>query len=122
MSGPKPRAGLGEDGRQAAEGDFVACRHGARDPLALGEDVGCDEPSGRLVEEAADGRVDHLGEEEFKAVRVKLAHLLGIAGRGGEQPAGDGDTVQRAAQRGQAVGGADPGLGARGLDRGAPVL
>ena len=53
---------------------------------------------------------------------MELLELLGRPAGGAEQPAGDGDPVQRASQRGQPLGRTDPALGAGGLDRGAAGL
>src|SRR4029077_4494043 len=68
------------------------------------------------------GRVDRLREKELQARAVQHVKLPWPAGRAAEQPAGDRDAVQRAAQRRQAVWRADPALGASLLERPAARL
>ena len=61
-------------GPQKADGNLVALGDLAHDPLAAGEGLrGHRLAAGSLVEEAADGRVDRLAEEELEAGGVQRA-------------------------------------------------
>ncbi len=105
--------GVGLDQRKR---DRVGAGRVPRDVRALREDVGRHRGPGGLVDEAAHGRVDRLPDERAQARAVQGAQLLGGAGRGPEQPAGERDALQCPAQRAEAVGIADPALRAGGLD------
>ncbi len=61
-------------------------------------------------------------QERGQTRNMELMQLLGRADRGGEQPAGHGDALQRAAQGAQAVGIADEALGPNSLDLAATPL
>ena len=53
---------------------------------------------------------------------MQSRELVCAAARGPEQPTGDGDALERVAQRRDPIRGADPALGAGGLDRDAAGL
>src|SRR6185437_13379497 len=76
----------------------------------------------RLVDHAAHGGVDRLREEQLEPRRVERRELLGIAAGRSEKPAGDGDTVERAAQRREPVRRPHPALCPQRLDRAPAAL
>ena len=63
-----------------------------------------------------------LSSEGAQAVVVQRQQLLFGAGGAAQQPAGDRDSVQHAAQRAEAVGVADPALRACRLDLRTAIL
>ena len=93
-----------------------------RDPLTLGQGAGGHGGPDGLVEDAAHGGVDRALQEGAQAGAVQRQQLLLGAGGAAQQPAGDRDSVQHAAQRAQAVGVADPALRACRLDLRAAIL
>ena len=101
--------GIGLEHRQR---DHPGRVRGGRDVAPAGVDRGV-QRARRLVDDAAHRRVDELLPQHPQAAVVQLGRAL----RRAHQPAHDRHARQRLHQRGDAVGIAEVGLGARGLDR-----
>src|SRR5947209_3704614 len=119
----QPRAAIADVVGEDGERDDVLFGALAYDALPAGE--GITPPTGAgaaLVDEPAGGGVDELADEGVQARGVELCYLVLSPAGTSEQPAGDGDPVERGAKRGEPVGGADEALGAARLNGGAVAL